>query len=317
MGRFTAIDSPAVDALVADAVAKIGAAIDAMSIPRLAGVVLGGGYGRGEGGVCTDPSGGEHPYNDLDFYVVTEEGATDDERAAIDRALAPLSKEWTDRIGVDVDFCPAKTPWRIRHDQERLMIQELIHGYVDVAGKKGEELFKNVDRRGPDAFPWAEAVRLLVNRGVGLVLARESDDPAFIARNINKCTLGAGDAALIARHAYAWRVEDRANAFGSAEYRAAVEWKLRPRQDAPISWEAARELWLAAAEEVRRAGRGEKSAGRSLWQAVRWIVRRRTVGDLSTLGQEAVVRIFKKLEGVVRERAPLMEELRKDWIVFN
>ena len=93
MGRFTAIDSPAVEALVADAVAKIGAAIDAMSIPRLAGVVLGGGYGRGEGGVCTDPSGGEHPYNDLDFYVVTEEGATNDERAAIDRALAPLSKE--------------------------------------------------------------------------------------------------------------------------------------------------------------------------------------------------------------------------------
>ncbi len=40
MGRFVAIDSPAVDALVADAVAKVGAAVDAMSVPRLAGVVL-------------------------------------------------------------------------------------------------------------------------------------------------------------------------------------------------------------------------------------------------------------------------------------
>ncbi len=317
MGRFVAIDSPAVDALVADAVAKVGAAVDAMSVPRLAGVVLGGGYGRGEGGVFTDSSGGEHPYNDLDFYVVAEEGTTDDELAAINRALDPLSKEWTARTGVDVDFCPAKTPWRIRHDQERLMIQELIHGYVDVAGKKGEELFKGVDRRAPDAFPWTEAVRLLVNRGVGLLLARESDDPAFIARNINKCALGAGDAALIARHAYAWRTEDRANALGSAEYRAAVDWKFRPGPEAPLTWEAARGLWLAAAEEVRKAGRGERSAGRSLWQAARWIVRRRTVGDLSTLGQEAVVRIFKKLEGVVRERAPLTEELRKDWIVFN
>ncbi len=52
---FLAI-AAAVEALVADAVAKIGAAIDAMSIPRLAGVVLGGGYGRGEGGAPSETS---------------------------------------------------------------------------------------------------------------------------------------------------------------------------------------------------------------------------------------------------------------------
>ena len=57
MGRFVAADSPAMDALVADAIAKIGAEIDAMRATGLAGVVLGGGYGRGEGGVLVDEAG--------------------------------------------------------------------------------------------------------------------------------------------------------------------------------------------------------------------------------------------------------------------
>ena len=57
MGRFVARDSPAVDALVEDAVAKIGAEIEALRESDLAGVVLGGGYGRGEGGVFVE--GGE------------------------------------------------------------------------------------------------------------------------------------------------------------------------------------------------------------------------------------------------------------------
>ena len=51
MGQFAAREAPAVDALVADAVAKIGAEIEALRVSDLAGVVLGGGYGRGEGGV--------------------------------------------------------------------------------------------------------------------------------------------------------------------------------------------------------------------------------------------------------------------------
>src|SRR5208282_1247428 len=39
-------------------------------IPRgdLLAIILGGGYGRGEGGVFRSEIG-EHPYNDLDFYI--------------------------------------------------------------------------------------------------------------------------------------------------------------------------------------------------------------------------------------------------------
>ena len=315
MGRFVAADSPAMDALAADAIAKIGAEIVALRVPGLAGVVLGGGYGRGEGGVLADETG-EHLSNDLDFFAVTEAGASAQRLRAVEEALAPTSADWAGRLGISVDFV-VRTPWRIRHDQERVMIQELLHGYVDVAGAPGTELFKDVARRPPEAFPWTEAVRQLVNRGVGLTLARESRDGTFVTRNINKCVLGAGDAVLIARHAYAWRVEDRAAALGWPAYDAAVEWKFRPRKDAVCEWEAARRLWLSAVEEVRTTGRRRGEDRRSLYQAARWIVRRRTIGDVRTLGQGAVVRILAKLVRVVEAREPLPGPLRKDWEVFN
>ena len=317
MGRFAAIDSPAVDACVADAIREIGGAIDAMRIPRLRGVVLGGGYGRGEGGVFVDSSGAERLYNDLDFYVVAEAGASGAELAAINAALAPLSAEWTARLGVHVDFCPAKTTWRIRHDEERVMIQELVHGYVDVAGEKGAALFAGVVRRGPEEFPWDEAARLLMNRGMGLALARESGDAGFVARNVNKCILGAGDAVLIARGGYRWAASDRAAALGDARYSAAVEWKFRPRAEAPAGWEDARAAWLAAKEEVFAAGRRTGAMRRTVRQAARWIARRRTVGDLRTLGLPPSVRIAGKIADAIRERRTPSASLVRDWEVFN
>ena len=167
MGVYVAGDAPAMDRRVSEAIKAIGGEIDSLRVPRLQGVVLGGGYGRGEGGVI-----GGALSNDLDFFAVTEEGASAAEIAVLVAALEPVSRRWTERLGVDVDFT-VRTPWRLRHDQVRLMIQELIHGYFDVAGKKGAEMFKGIEVRPPSAFPWSEAVRLLVNRGVGLLLAHE------------------------------------------------------------------------------------------------------------------------------------------------
>ena len=316
MGRFVEADSPAMDALVAETVAKVGAEVEALRIPRLGGVVLGGGYGRGEGGVIAD-GGGERLSNDLDFYVVSEEGASSGDLAAIDAALAPVAARWTKRLRVDVDFCPAKTPWRIRHDQERVMIQELLHGYVDVAGKRGEELFRSVERRGPEMFPWMEAARLLMNRGAGLLFALVSEDPEFVARNLNKCVLGAGDARLITRRQYKWKVKDRAAALGDPLYSAAVEWKFRPRREAVCDWEEARRTWLDAEVAVMETGRAEGATRRSLYQAARWVVRRRSLGELRTFGQDAVVRALRRIAGAVKSRRAMDASLERDWLVFN
>ena len=366
MGLYVAGEAPEMDRLVAEAIKVLGGEIDSLRVPRLQGVVLGGGYGRGEGGVRSlelgagslefrvpgsefGGAGSETLSNDLDFFAVTEEGASAAEIAAIGAALEPVSRRWTERLGVDVDFT-VRTPWRLRHDQARVMIQELIHGYFDVAGKKGAELFKGIEDRPPSAFPWSEAVRLLVNRGVGLLLAheqmgsttlngqdvccpsewsRETRDPTsstrnskletrnFILRNINKCVLGAGDARLIARGGYLWKAEDRATALGEPLYSAAVAWKFRPRQEGVCSWDEAQAEWLKAVDEVMSAGLRTGAMRRTAYQAARWIGRRRTLGDLATLGYGAVVRILLKLTPVVRRRAPLPPSLRRDWEIFN
>lgn len=315
MGRFVAGDSPAMDRLVEETVASVGAEISALAVPKLRGVVLGGGYGRGEGGVFVGEDGSERLSNDLDFYVVAEDGSSDAEIAAIGEALSPVSRKWTERLGIDVDFCTAKTPWRLRHDQDRVMIQELLHGYVDVAGLKGEELFAGVERREQDAFPWMEAARLLMNRGAGLVMAMESDDEAFIVRNINKCILGAGDARLIARGQYRWKALDRAEVLGDDLYSSAVRWKFRPSAGAICTWETARKAWLDAEAEVMDCG--DDSRRRSLYSAVRWVVRRRSFGEIGTIGQDPVVRVLARMAEVVKARAPFPPDLMEDWKIFN
>ena len=316
MGRHAAGDAPEIDRIVDEAIVGVGAEIDALKIPHLRGVVLGGGYGRGEGGVLMS-NNESRLSNDLDFYVVAEDDSSAADLAAIGVALEPISKQWTAKLGVDVDFCVAKTPWRLKHDEERVMVQELVHGYFDVAGLRGEELFKGVERRPPDAFPWMEAARLMMNRGVGLMLAHESTDSGFIARNINKCILGAGDARLIARGKYAWKALDRAAALGEPLYSAAVEWKFRPKKKPICDWETARTTWLSAYDEVSAAGRRCGAAGRSIYQAARWIARRRSLGDPRTFGQNCVVRVLARIERAVRGRLHLDASLRRDWEVFN
>ncbi len=317
MGRYVAGEAPAMDRLVEETVTCVGAEIKALAVPGLQGVVLGGGYGRGEGGVFDLPDGGQSLSNDLDFFAVTEKGASGRDIRAVADALAPVSEKWTAKLGIDVDFV-VRTPWRMRHDQERVMIQELMHGYFDVVGKTGEEMFAEIERRPPSAFPWSEAARMLMNRGVGLVLAAEPErDRTFTVRNINKCVLGAGDARLIARGAYAWRAEDRAAALGEELYAAAVGWKFRPRAESVCDWETARARWLEAAEEVMEAGRRTGALRRSLYQAARWVVRRRTLGDWRTFGQVAAARLLRALTEVVRARGTLPPSLRRDWEVFN
>ena len=323
MGRHVAVECPELDAKINEACRAIGAEIDALKVPALAGVVLGGGYGRGEGGIGEDST----LSNDLDFFAITEDGAPEAESiASIMEALQPVSEKWAKKLGVDVDFA-AKTPWRLKHDESRLMVQELLRGYFDVSGKKGEELFSHIERRSADGIPWNEAARLLMNRGVGLLLARDRSGRErfgfedmrgdFAARNVNKCVLGSGDARLVARHDYRWRALERADALGDDLYREAVEWKFRPKADAVCSWDAAREAWLSAEEEVMERGKSEGGLSRSLREAARWIVRGGAFGDISGFGQDCTVRVLRRVGRAVKARAGVDEALMREWKTFN
>ena len=200
------------------------------------------------------------------------------------------------------------------------MVQELIHGYVDVVGEKGEVLFAGIERREPSDLPWMEAARLLMNRGMGLLFARVEKNVDFINRNINKCILGAGDAFLISRGLYRWRATERADACEAQGfdrlYRSAVEWKFRP-SDVPVcDWETAREEWLDAKLNVTAAVDGE-GFRRSVRSAARWVVRRRTLGEIATFGMNPVVRILERVARCVEMRSAIPPSLRRDWEIFN
>ena len=319
MGRHVAGSCPELDRLVDDACAEIGREIASLAVPRLAGVVLGGGYGRGEGGARRLEDGTMVLSNDLDFFAVTEDGVPEAESiAAIGEALKPVAEKWTKQLGVDVDFA-VKTPWRLKHDESRLMVQELIRGYLDVAGKKGAELFARIEKISAAKLPWTEAARLLMNRGMGLLLALEAfRSGEFIARNINKCVLGAGDALLVLRRAYGWRASERAAALAATGddglYSAAVEWKFRPQAAPVCDWEKARTRWLEAYGELRRGGH---SGGKSVRSAMRWLVRRHSLGDLATFGLVPEERVLRRVAAAIRARRHASPGLRGDWQVFN
>ena len=344
MGRHVALDAPEMDRLVDDACSAIGAEIEALHVQKLDGVVLGGGYGRGEGGVKSRGTvkgewGALSLSNDLDFFAIAMEGSSDADAAAIAVALEPVSRKWTEKLGVDVDFT-ARTPWRLKHDEERLMVQELVRGYCDVAGAKGEKLFAGIERRPSEAVPWMEAARLLMNRGMGLLFAKRKIESAkckvggpsaaagqmsavdrdFVNRNINKCILGAGDAFLVSRGLYRWRAMERVDELGARPngelYARAVEWKFSPCKESVCDWEAARECWLDARKDVMAAVDAEGSS-RSIRNAARWLARRRTLGAPGTFGQNPVVRILSCVAHHVETRTLPAPTLELDWKIFN
>ena len=154
-----------------------------------------------------------------------------------------------------------------------------------------------------------------LEKGLELVRNRE-----FVNRNINKCILGVGDAFLVSRGLYRWRAEDRAAALKAQGddglYARAVEWKFRPTEEPVCDLETARETWLNGYMEVIAAV-GDEGRRRSLRNAARWVVRRRTVGRLATFGQDPVLRVLDGVKRCIETSTPPPQSLRRDWAVFN
>ena len=315
---FTAVGDGEADAAVRDALPAIAAAVRACGLPGYAALLLGGGYGRGEGGVAP----GHRLANDLDFFVLLK--APERTFPSLAAKLKPVAEAFSARLGVDVDFT-LRTAARLKHDARRIMVQELLRGHVVVdARAPGFDLaaWSGARERPAAAVPPGEAARLLMNRGMGLDLARRrlaangGVADAFVLRNLNKAVLGAGDARLVAEGRYAWRLDDREAALGDAAYSRACAFKRRPVEGAalPLAWEAAFAAWREAADALF-ARRGGELRRRSVRQLMRWLVRRRTVGPLSTLGMDCTVRVLERIRATLADGVP--PSVARDWEVFN
>jgi len=180
---------------------------------KLEALLLGGGYGRGEGGVLRDKAG-DQPYNDVEFYVAVR-GQRHLNEMFYGRALEVLGEILTQLAGVEVEF-------KITSIAELRAMPISMFSYDLFAGNRllwgDPQLLAGCSHHlTVGELPLSEATRLLMNRGTGLLLAREKlasaelapADADFIRRNIAKAALACGDAVLAARGSYHWSCRER------------------------------------------------------------------------------------------------------------
>ncbi len=231
MTRVYAIGaSDAFNARMDQTLEEFTAEVKAAMGTNLVALLLGGGYGRGEGGLVR-LEGKELPYNDLDFTLIVA-----DKAGVPHGRLGEISKKYHGRIGIHVDFSRPLTLEDVRNWPTWLMWHDLLQGHMVFAGSPSV-LADNAPASLREPLPPIEAPRLLLNRGAGVLWSMRllaglegEEDADFIRRNYFKCVLAMGDALLIAHQAY------RARYFGRDKLLADLE---------------------AANEQVRQLGVGE------------------------------------------------------------
>ena len=348
-GSYTGIASPELAAQLDKALTGMAAEIEALKLPGLAAVVLGGGYGRGEGGVRHTPDG-DRLYNDLDFFVFTD-GADGQAAALIGSELKKISERWEPVLGIAVDFGPAKNLSAVKNSAYTLMFQELVRGWKPVWGSV--ELGNYIPMLDARMLPVTEAIRLLLNRGMGLIFAGQQivsgkPEPDFTLRNINKAVLGSADALLLCSGKYRWKGPDRVAAFREyvrdehlpAEYAddfaAAFRYKLEPDPVLPANplegWRKCRLFYLDAVrkvadavpdarpEDVKRGLHRKAASERSVKNFLRWVLKARSLRAPRYCMDAPVVTVLGIIYDLLSEQdncPDCPERLYRLWTKFN
>ncbi|MFH0957910.1 MAG: hypothetical protein V1897_04320, partial [Pseudomonadota bacterium] len=211
---------------------------------NLVALIIGGGYGRGEGGMVVR-NGREMPYNDIDFALVVRNKS----KVPWD-ILNSISRSFASELTIHVDFSRPLTLDDIERWPSWLVWYDLLNGHIVVKGPS-DIITKHAPSSLRQALPAIEGSKLLLNRGTGLLWSlrvirgiEDSPDEDFVRRNYYKCALALGDSLLIAykRFTTAYRGRDillerleqdepGVAALGlDSLYREALVFKFRPDQ---------------------------------------------------------------------------------------
>ena len=212
--RFTIDGSPELEDRLERICSQVRRQITALIAYRdVAAIVLGGGYGRGEGGVLRTEDGDE-PYNDLEFYVFLRGNRFLQERR-YSRTLHHLGERLSKQASLPVEFkIDGADRWR--RSPVSMFSYDLVAGHRVIFGD--ESIFMGCEHHlNAGAIPLSEATRLMFNRCSGLLLAREllqqhslaNDEADFIGRNLAKMQLALGDTVLTVMGQYHWSVRQR------------------------------------------------------------------------------------------------------------
>ncbi len=248
MNRFTRDGSDALEKLIADTCEEIGQDVTRI-VPteKFQALLLGGGYGRGEGGVLST-SEGDAPYNDLEFFLLISGHPRLNERR-YGAAIHDLEHRMTEKLGIEVEFKILSLA-KLISSQTTMFYYDLVCGHRVTAGPP--EVLKTCTHHADAArIPMHEATRLMMNRCSSLLFAAErlsrndftQEDLDFTARNIAKAQLALGDVVLTTLGKYHWSCIERHQQLASirepglpmaellAFHKDGVAFKLRPCPD--------------------------------------------------------------------------------------
>jgi hypothetical protein len=243
--RYTRDGSDALESLIAETCQEIGCEVSRI-VPadKFQALVLGGGYGRGEGGVLSTPDG-DAPYNDLEFFLLIQGHPRLNEKR-YGAEIHALEKRMTDKLGIEVEFKILSLE-KLASSATTMFYYDLVCGHRVTVGPPN---ILDACSHHSDAtkIPLHEATRLMMNRCSSLLFAAErlarseftQEDLDFSARNIAKAQLALGDVILTSLGQYHWSCIERHQRLGKihekslpiaellAFHEAGVAFKLRP-----------------------------------------------------------------------------------------
>lgn len=248
--RFTLDGDDALEHHLAQTCARVLSGIRGLiPAPRLEAVLLGGGYGRGEGGVLRGPAG-DRPYNDLEFYVLLK-GNRHLNEFRFHRRLDVLGHILTHLADAEIELKITSLA-EVRARPVSMFSYDLLAGHRVLWSHPLAQGMPGCDHhRSAESIDEAEATRLLMNRGTGLLLARVELEREtltlaaadFVQRNLAKVQLACGDALLTTLGRYHWSCRERHHRLEQhaalepwpwlqdvlRHHAAGVEFKLHPR----------------------------------------------------------------------------------------
>lgn len=225
--KYTLVFNQDLEDLLDNIIAKLKNAVEKSDIRNLLQfIVFGGGYGRGEGGIWVSQKD-VRLYNDLDFFVLAHDNASDEDLKNIDSFFAILSQELSEIAKIDVDFSKsvrtnyASARMDIMSWREMALCKNVIWG----DGERFTKIFL-LDSDKTEVLP-SEIMKLAMNRFSGLLYAKQrlsqklelsEEDADFIARNINKALFASGDIYLANANKMPFKITDRLVEIESGNY---------------------------------------------------------------------------------------------------
>ncbi len=240
-GRYFEGEHPELERRLEVHFARVGESFERLGLRGA--LILGGGYGRGEGGVMEGEDGVGFS-NDLDYFLFDDAPGDRD----LDSWCREIERVESAHLGIDVEIKCLRED-SIGDPSLSMMFADLVAGHVVVAGDGAflEKLRGNLDfsRIAPE-----EATRLLWNRGSGMFFARcrmgGEGEMKFVIRNHAKLKLALGDGWLCLNGQYTSACRERGRRLAAADlpqglsglrewHAEGVAFKFRPFAAGP-SW---------------------------------------------------------------------------------